>query len=147
ARLDVEPLDVAAESVLLRRVGDRRAQHLLDVARDALARELQRRQRGVDVAAADEVEHQAGLLGRRPDVARGGVGFDRHHAPAFGAAAPAPAPAGAAAATAAALSLFVVCPLNCRVGANSPSLCPTMFSVTYTGMNLRPLCTAIVWPT
>src|SRR5210317_723221 len=34
-----------------------------------------------------------------------------------------------------------------RVGANSPSLCPTMFSVTYTGMNLFPLCTAMVWPT
>ena len=30
-------------------------------------------------------------------------------------------------------------PWNVRVGANSPSLCPTMFSVTNTGMNLRPL--------
>ena len=34
-----------------------------------------------------------------------------------------------------------------RVGENSPSLCPTMFSVTYTGTNLLPLCTAIVCPT
>ena len=34
-----------------------------------------------------------------------------------------------------------------RVGANSPSLWPTMFSVMYTGMNFFPLCTAIVWPT
>src|SRR5690606_4431381 len=33
-----------------------------------------------------------------------------------------------------------------RVGANSPSLCPTMVSVTNTGMCLRPSCTAIVWP-
>src|SRR5258708_1414504 len=33
-------------------------------------------------------------------------------------------------------------PWNVRVGANSPSLCPTMFSVTNTGTNLRPLCTA-----
>ncbi len=40
-----------------------------------------------------------------------------------------------------------VCPLNVRVGANSPSLCPTMFSVTYTGTNFLPLCTAMVWPT
>ena len=40
-----------------------------------------------------------------------------------------------------------VWPRNSRVGANSPSLCPTMFSVTYTGMNLLPLCTAKVWPT
>ena len=61
---------------------------------------------------------------------------------AFGAA-----PAGAAAATDAALSAFVVCPLNARVGANSPSLWPTMFSVMYTGMNFFPLCTASVWPT
>ena len=37
--------------------------------------------------------------------------------------------------------------MNVRVGANSPSLWPTMFSVTYTGMNFLPLCTAIVWPT
>ncbi len=30
-------------------------------------------------------------------------------------------------------------PWNVRVGANSPSLCPTMFSVTNTGTNFRPL--------
>ena len=40
-----------------------------------------------------------------------------------------------------------LCPRNSRVGANSPSLWPTMFSVTYTGTNLFPLCTAKVWPT
>src|SRR3984885_7806671 len=39
------------------------------------------------------------------------------------------------------------CPLKVRVAANSPSLCPTMFSVTYTGTNFLPLWTAIVWPT
>src|SRR2546430_7563914 len=33
-----------------------------------------------------------------------------------------------------------------RVGENSPSLCPTMFSVTYTGMNFLPLWTASVCP-
>src|SRR3954470_11020766 len=37
-----------------------------------------------------------------------------------------------------------VWPRKSRVGANSPSLWPTMFSVTYTGMNLFPLCTANV---
>src|SRR6266702_767622 len=37
--------------------------------------------------------------------------------------------------------------LNVRVGANSPNLWPTMFSVTSTGMCWRPLCTAIVSPT
>src|ERR1700727_2917129 len=36
--------------------------------------------------------------------------------------------------------------LNVRVGANSPSLCPTIASVTNTGTCLRPSCTAIVWP-
>ena len=33
-----------------------------------------------------------------------------------------------------------------RVGENSPSLCPTIFSVTYTGINFLPLCTPKVWP-
>src|SRR6476646_10868288 len=37
-------------------------------------------------------------------------------------------------------------PLKVRVGANSPSLCPTMPSVTNTGTCLRPSCTAIVCP-
>src|SRR6185369_8970456 len=37
--------------------------------------------------------------------------------------------------------------LKMRVIANSPSLCPTMFSVTYTAMCYLPLCTAIVRPT
>src|SRR4051812_46510430 len=35
-------------------------------------------------------------------------------------------------------------PWNVRVGANSPSLWPTMFSVTNTGRNFLPLCTANV---
>ena len=36
--------------------------------------------------------------------------------------------------------------MKVRVSANSPSLWPTMFSVTYTGMCCLPLCTAIVSP-
>src|SRR5207344_576515 len=39
------------------------------------------------------------------------------------------------------------CARNVRVGANSPSLCPTICSVTNTGTCLRPSWTAIVWPT
>src|ERR1700756_440571 len=62
---------------------------------------------------------------------------------AAGAAAPPPAGAGAAARSRAA---FTACPLKVRVGANSPSLCPIICSVTYTGINFLPLCTAIVWP-
>ena len=57
------------------------------------------------------------------------------------------APGAAAAAAAARSATRVVWPLKIRVGANSPSLCPTMFSVTYTGMNFFPLWTASVWPT
>ena len=33
------------------------------------------------------------------------------------------------------------------MGANSPSLCPTICSLTNTGTCLRPSWTAIVWPT
>src|ERR1017187_9242123 len=45
------------------------------------------------------------------------------------------------------VAAFTEWPLNPRVGENSPSLCPTMFSVMYTGMNFLPLWTATVWPT
>src|SRR6266446_2339766 len=74
---------------------------------------------------------------------------------AFGAAGAAPPPAGAApgaappaGATPAAFSsaAFTAWPLKVRVGENSPSLCPIICSVTYTGMNFLPLCTAMVWP-
>jgi len=37
-------------------------------------------------------------------------------------------------------------PLNVRVGANSPSLCPTMFSVMNSGTWRLPSCTAMVKP-
>ena len=39
------------------------------------------------------------------------------------------------------------CFLNTRVGENSPSLCPTIFSVTKTELKIFPLCTKNVWPT
>jgi hypothetical protein len=45
---------------------------------------------------------------------------------------------------------FAVCEpcfLNTRVGENSPSLWPTMFSVTKTELKVFPLCTRNVWPT
>ncbi len=37
--------------------------------------------------------------------------------------------------------------MNTRVGENSPSLCPTMFSVTKTELKILPLWTRNVWPT
>src|ERR1700680_1206414 len=68
----------------------------------------------------------------------------------FGAAGAAPPPGAAPPAGAAPAALssaaFTAWPLNVRVGENSPSLWPIICSVTYTGMNFFPLCTAIVWP-
>src|SRR6185437_13907229 len=71
-----------------------------------------------------------------------GAGVD----PAAGVMAPGPpgTPAGRAATSVAA---FIEWPLNWRVKLNSPSLCPTIFSVMYTGINFFPLCTAMVCPT
>jgi len=76
----------------------------------------------------------------------GAAGAAAGAAPVAGTGAPGPPgiPAGFAATSVAA---FIECPLKVRVKLNSPSLCPTMFSVTYTGMNFFPLCTAIVCPT
>src|SRR5882724_3403679 len=68
---------------------------------------------------------------------------------AFGAGAAAPPPGAAAAGAAPAAfsrAAFTAWPLNVRVGANSPSLWPIICSVTYTGINFLPLCTAMVWP-
>src|SRR5215831_10411502 len=44
-------------------------------------------------------------------------------------------------------AMYEPCFLNTRVGENSPSLWPTMFSVTKTELNVLPLCTRNVWPT
>src|SRR3546814_19917499 len=43
--------------------------------------------------------------------------------------------------------LSEVWPWKVRVGENSPNLCPTISSVTFTGMNLLPLWTPKVRPT
>ena len=84
------------------------------------------RQRLVDILAADQVQHQPGLLGRRPHESRLRQCLDHDALPPAAFAA-----AGAAgAAVFSALSALVVWPRNARVGANSPSLWPTMFSVT-----------------
>src|SRR5690606_6436024 len=84
----------------------------------------------IHVLPADEVHHQPHLPRRLPRVALDRSGFHGHSALAFLSATSLP-----------------LWPRNSRVGANSPSLWPTMFSVTYTGTNLFPLCTAKVWPT
>src|ERR1700730_527188 len=69
-------------------------------------------------------------------------------AAAAGVGVIAPGPPGTPAGRAdTSVAAFIECPLNCRVKLNSLSLWPTMFSVTYTGMNFLPLCTAMVCPT
>src|SRR5271167_2179803 len=44
-------------------------------------------------------------------------------------------------------AVWAPCFLKVRVGENSPSLCPTMFSVTNTELKILPLCTRNVCPT
>lgn len=46
-----------------------------------------------------------------------------------------------------ALAVCDPCFLKVRVNENSPRRCPTMFSVTNTGLKMRPLCTLKVCPT
>src|SRR5207253_11379046 len=95
-----------------------------------------------------EVGYEAALLGRQAYAVE--FGFDVHPGSPyfFGAAGAAPGAAvGGAGTEGATTFLSAECPLKVRVSANSPSLWPTMFSVTYTGMCCLPLCTAIVRPT
>src|SRR5690606_16760472 len=108
--------------------GHRRAQRLLDLLCGQLLGELEQGVRLVHVLAADEVDHQSHLARALAHAALDRVSIHRVHAGfAFLSATRRP-----------------LCPRNSRVGANSPSLWPTMFSVTYTGTNLLPLCTAKV---
>src|ERR1700747_2185980 len=65
---------------------------------------------------------------------------------AFGSAGDATPPPAAAGTAALSSAAFTAWPLKVRVGANSPSLCPIICSVTYTGINFLPLCTAMVCP-
>src|SRR5882672_5745581 len=130
-RLDDPEVVEIPHLVVVLRVGDGGAQHLLDQAAGRLRGVLQRGQRLPHRLAPDVIQDEAGLGGGHPDVARGRLGA---HAQDF--------PVGEAAAFSA-----WPCALKVRVSANSPSRWPTMFSVTYTGMNFLPLCTASVWPT
>src|SRR5205814_5021456 len=100
------------------------------------------RHRVVDAAAADHVGHHAHLAGRLAELSENcACHVVSPWVPYFAAGAE------AAGAPPAAALRSPECPWKVRVGANSPSLCPTMFSVTNTGRNLRPLCTAKVSPT
>src|SRR5213592_3883821 len=124
---------------LLLRIGDRRAEHLVNLLRGQLLREAQDGVRLRHPAAADLVDDEPHLARRLADGPLNRPGL--HHS-ALGAWA-----ASASAASRSAAEPFALWPRNNRVAANSPSLWPTMFSVMYTGMNLFPLCTAKVCPT
>src|ERR1700678_640080 len=143
--LDIEIL-FGAQKV---RVVQRRLQQLAHVRGDALLGKQQRVAGFFHAAALDQIQHQARLLGRHSQVTHFGSKFHSRPPYAFGAAgegAPGPpgTPAGLAATSVAAR---IEWPLKLRVKLNSPSLCPTMFSVRFTGINFLPLCTAMVWPT
>src|SRR5579859_1671493 len=102
------------------RVGNSRGHHLRDEMRALLGHKAQDRQCLVCVLAAHLVAHEANLLGADRQAA--GVCFDFHN---YDLAA-----TGAAASPSPFLIFFSArWPRNVRVGANSPSLWPTMFSV------------------
>src|SRR5262249_61715595 len=122
----------------------RRAHGLRPHARRALRRVLEDAQRGVDRLAADQVHDEPRLLRGDARELAGRACFHRYFL-APGAAAP--APAGALDSPSTFPLRSPEWPWKVRVGANSPSLWPTAFSGTDTGMNLRPLCTPNVNPT
>src|SRR5689334_21503705 len=115
ALADHQAVDV--DRLVLAGVRDRALQHLDVEARAALRGEAQHLERLVDAAAADQVGDAPGLA--RGD-AREAVLGDEFGVLAHGVAPPA---AGVS-------SFLFVWPRKMRVGANSPSLCPTMSSVT-----------------
>src|SRR6185295_17039275 len=132
--LDVKAVEIDALFLLLR-VRDRAADQLAHHRRGGLARELELVERDRHVLAAHHVEHHARLARRDACILEAGFGF---HDAAFSQRLPV---RGLTLAGPAALR-SEAWPANVRVGANSPSLWPTMFSLTNTVMNLRPLCTA-----
>src|SRR6202035_1181305 len=95
--------------------------------------ELEHRLRLVGGQPADQVHHPARLLRRNADVPRLSPGFHWCVSPSQ--------------AYRRLRRSSLTWLRKVRVGANSPSLCPTIDSVMNTGMCLRPSWTAMVWPT
>src|SRR6185503_847360 len=124
---DLELVDVGAAVVL--GVGSGRIDHLVDDRGRLLVAELQQVEGARDREAAHLVGDQAGLLRRDARRAEDCLGF-HGHLPFFASA-----------------FLSPPWPLKVRVAANSPSLWPTMFSLTSTGTWTLPLWMAIVKPT
>src|SRR5579872_381163 len=140
---DPQGIPIQLEVVL--RVGRRGHHDLRHRPRGAVRREPQDRQRVVDALPLDQRHHRPDLRRRDPHVPRHRLGF--HAPPPYDAAAGADGAGAAAGFTDVVFSTLAPWLLNVRVAANSPSLCPTMFSVTYTGTCFRPSYTAMVCPT
>src|SRR5262249_7681991 len=117
--LHVQAIHVDAGRLL--GVGDDRLEGLGDQARRVLRCKVQEHERFADTLSADHVDHEACLAGGDAKMSTNGVRF--HHEAFAGAGG------GGAAGFASALR-SPECPWNVRVGENSPSLCPTMFSET-----------------
>ena len=92
-------------------IGDRRVERLLDENGGTLLREREDVEGLVHGLTANEVSHQAALLSRKAHTANDCSSFHLHYPFTF-------------------LSAPAAWPWNVRVSANSPSLWPTMFSLT-----------------
>src|SRR3569623_2676689 len=123
---DLQLIDIGAGIVL--GVGDRRLEHLLEQLRRLLVAERQQIEGAVDRQPTHLVGDQTAFLRRNARVSYCCRCFHRSCLCYFVFFAPA-------------------WPRKVRVIANSPSLCPTMFSDARMGMCCLPLCTASVTPT
>ena len=125
---------VLGHMVVVLGVGNRGVEQLADVVGRAALAEPQRVARGCHVLARDELEDRSDLGGRRAQVAQAGRRLAGGHAGGHGLR-------HCYRLTDRSWPAWY---LNVRVGANSPSLCPTIDSPMYTGTCLRPSCTAMV---
>src|SRR5690242_18933122 len=123
-RVGIEPLVLFKR--LLLRVRDRRLERLGDLLDRELLVEFEDRVRLVHVLAANEDDHDPRLLGRLAHQPLNRMAYYGYSGLAFLSA-----------------TNLLLCPPNSRLGANSPSLRTPMSTLTYTGPNLFPLCTAM----
>jgi len=139
---------VDVEIVIVLRIRNGGFQALADVLGDALAREFQIRESCLHLLAADELGKQVEFL--RADAQHAGDGFGLVAARLLRGC---PVLLISSSRLSAGRRRTLGLPVgrndreNVRVGANSPSLWPTISSVTSTGMCLRPLWTPKVSPT
>src|SRR5260370_7801562 len=119
---------VLIDVLLIAGVGNRGEQRLRDEARRLLGRELEDRQRLIDLLADDQLAHKMQLARRDSDEAGSRYGFhDFYYFPAYALAA-----AGAAGPPDCFTSPLrsPPCPSQVRVPQHPPSFSPTMLSCT-----------------